>query len=91
MRKHGDGGWPAMDGTLLDLLGHHERLHIILRHRNRSRILSMGLCVAFTFHCGGQSTDIVRAALKDRTGLWYLGCMGRRQHCLLPVVLLVSE
>lgn len=89
MRKCSHDCGPAMGGTVADFLGHHQRGNVLLQSRPRTGILWMGLCMAATPDCGGESTVDFRPALTHRTECRDLVRLVRHQHRAVSTVLLL--
>lgn len=80
-----------MDGPLPYLLGHYQRVHFVLRHRDLAGLLPLGLRVATSFDCRGQQTDSVWTTLEDWARFWDFDCVGSGQFGVVSVLLLDYE
>ena len=89
MRERSDGGRHAVDGAVADLLGHHQRIHELLFHRNLPRLLPLGVRLAAAQHRRGEPHRALRPAFPARAELRRALCVGGGQYGAFPPLLLV--
>lgn len=79
----------AVGGALAHLLGHHQRVNLLLQHRPGPRVLPVGVRVAPAPGRRGEPAAALRPALADRPERRGPARVGGCQHGAVPLLLLL--
>ena len=66
-------------------------LDLLLRHRHRTRLLWLGVCMAVALRRGRQPVDPVRPAFKTGAGFRCSDCVERGEYGFVPLCVLFHE